>query len=128
MLRPVSAIKPYFGCFFEVLGAPARDIYEKKVNLSFFTKDYSMSSSPHPPAAPTSSVEQVEPAWNPGGRNLSYINKTGGKKLGVIGILLCTLSSNLPQWRSHGYSGYANYSSRIGDVASVQIEMETRTY
>jgi len=47
-------------------------------------------SSPHPPTGPTSSSPQAEPAWNPGGASLSYINKTGGRKFGFMGFLLRT--------------------------------------
>jgi SURF1 family len=55
-------------------------------------------STPHPPSSPVGSVEQSEPAWNPGGRNLSYINKAGRRRIGLIGFLLSiilNLSSNL---------------------------------
>jgi SURF1 family len=51
-------------------------------------------SKPHPPTSGVSStVEHAEPAWNPGGKNLSYINKTGRKKLGVIGVILSLFPS-----------------------------------
>ena len=46
-------------------------------------------SAPHPPSSPNAGPsEPVEPPWNPGGRNLSYINRTGRRKLGVVGVLL----------------------------------------
>jgi hypothetical protein len=51
-------------------------------------------SSSRPPSSSTGPNEPLEPAWNPGGKNLSYINKTGRKKLGVIGILLSPDSSS----------------------------------
>lgn len=56
-------------------------------------------STPHPPTSSSGTVEQTEPAWNPGGRNLSYINKTGRRKFGVIGVLL-SLSPIPPQSQS----------------------------
>ena len=47
-------------------------------------------SSPHPPSFQGSGpAEQAEPAWNPGGRNRSYINRAGARRIGVIGFLLC---------------------------------------
>jgi SURF1 family len=52
-------------------------------------------SSPHPPSSQPGPTEQLEPAWNPGGRHLSYINKTGRRKIGVIGFLLSFLPLRL---------------------------------
>ena len=54
-------------------------------------------STPHPPTSGVgATAEQIEPAWNPGGKNLSYINKTGRRKLGVIGVLLSNFSPPPP--------------------------------
>src|SRR5204863_6516494 len=53
-------------------------------------------STPHAPSSPNPGpAEPLEPAWNPGGRNLSYINKAGRRKIGVIGFLLCSSAHNL---------------------------------
>ena len=65
--------------------------YFRKPIIQFQQRSTRMTS-PHPPSAPASGpVEQIEPAWNPGGRGLSYINRAGRRKLGVIGVLLRTL-------------------------------------
>ena len=79
-------------------------------------------STPHPPSSPTAGPsEQLEPAWNPGGRNLSYINKTGRRKFGVIGILLGPVPNLV--WTDLR-SSYANYEFRFRDMANLSITME----
>lgn len=101
-------------------------------------------SSPHPPtsqgAGPTG---QLEPAWNPGGRNRSYINKAGVRKLGVIGILLSPHPSPfLPEslflnaraiarpcctdGADFCFSCDASDEFCVRDVASLSITMEER--
>ena len=108
-------------------------------------------SSPHPPTSATGAVEQIEPAWNPGGKSLSYINKTGRRKFGVIGVLLSfspSLNSSptfpkfdfpicdasvfvgaimywhLALYWSAYFSCDADYELCVGDLASLSTAME----
>jgi len=75
-----------------LLGYPTRDpILSTTLNFERIIAEQTSNaemSTPHPPTSSSGTVEQTEPAWNPGGRNLSYINKTGRRKFGVIGVLL----------------------------------------
>ena len=75
-------------------------------------------SSPHPPSSPNAGPsESVEPAWNPGGRNLSYINRTGRRKLGVVGVLL----SSSPQPPKPPFSAPADFMGTMLILVAMPI-------
>jgi hypothetical protein len=77
-------------------------------------------SAPHPPTSGVGATrQQAEPAWNPGGKNLSYINKTGRGKFGFIGVLLRISSAS-----EIDCSGHADYQFRARDVADIPNEVE----
>jgi len=87
-------------------------------------------TSPHPPSAPASGpAEQIEPAWNPGGRSLSYINRAGSRKLGVIGVLLRTLhffTNDLTD--ANATSCNANHGVLSRNLAGLSTEVEGGTH